>query len=97
MNSPTIAPITERPDEIRSPVMMYGKAAGNFSFQVRCHQFALYSSNMATRLWSVDVRPAVVLVMIGKSEIRKAMQTTAGMPAPNQITISGAIATIGMV
>src|SRR5215212_1489056 len=97
MNSPTIAPITARPDEIRRPVMMYGSAAGNFSLTVRCHHEALYSSNIATRLWSVEVRPAAVLVMIGKRAIKKAMQTTAGIPAPNQITISGAIATIGMV
>ena len=97
MNSPTMAPITASPDEIRRPVMMYGSANGNFSFTIRCHQEALYSSNMATRLWSVEVSPAAVLVMIGNSEIRKAITTTAGIPAPNQITISGAIATIGIV
>ena len=57
--------------------MMYGNAAGNLSFTVRCHQFALYSSNIATRLWSVEVRPAAVFVMIGKSEIRNAITTTA--------------------
>ena len=27
--------------EIRSPVMMYGSAAGNFSFTIRCHHEAL--------------------------------------------------------
>src|SRR5262245_27665782 len=35
--------------------------------------------------------------MIGKSAIRNEITTTAGIPAPNQITISGAIATIGIV
>ncbi|MNJ02453.1 hypothetical protein D3C73_1624150 [compost metagenome] len=47
--------------------------------------------------WSVELSPTSVLDSMGKKPIRKAIITIALIPAPNQITMMGAIATIGIV
>ena len=64
-----MAPITDSPAEIRSPVKIAGRAAGNISFHSRVQRFARCSVNRSCIERSADCSPNSVLAMIGKMEM----------------------------
>src|SRR5690606_36337272 len=60
--SPTMAPITDRPAAVRSPVKIPGRAAGTWSLNVRVHRLAPWRVNSSCRPRSALRRPVSELM-----------------------------------
>ena len=67
--SPTIAPITDRPAEVRRPTKIEGSAAGICSLRSRVSRPAPWSSKSSRCARSTDCRPKRVLDTMGNSAI----------------------------
>ena len=78
--SPTTAPITDRPAEIRKPAKIAGSAAGNISFRRRVYRLAWWSVNRSCMPRSADCKPNSVFTMIGKIEMITQTNTRDFMP-----------------
>src|SRR6478609_6657400 len=96
-NSPTIAPITDKPEATLSPVIMLGMAVGKRNLSTVSPSFAPYSRNRSESRGSTLRNPAKVLAMIGNTDTMNADTATARSPGPNHNTSNGATATIGTV
>ncbi len=80
MNSPTMAPITASPDATRSPVRIWGNAAGNRSLKSVTAVDAPYSLNKSRSAGSVERIPDRVLAITGKMDTTNAEATTVRIP-----------------
>src|SRR6188768_3888558 len=96
-NSPTMAPITDRPDATLRPVIMLGMAVGRRNLSSVSANLAPYRRNKSDKRGSTLRKPASVLAMIGKTDTMNADTATARSPGPNHNTSNGATATIGTV
>ena len=70
---------------------------GICDFRNNCHREARCNRNRSRRLASTLINPVVTFVMMGNRLIMQAIITTLWNPEPNQVTIRGAIATMGTV
>ncbi len=73
-----MAPITERPAEMRIPAKIAGSAAGSSSFVSTVQRDAFWSWNSSRCPLSTDWRPNSVFYTIGKSEISTQTMMRAG-------------------
>ncbi len=93
--SPTMAPTTDRPAEMRRPAKMAGMAAGNSSLRRMVTRLGWCRAKRSRICRSTDRRPNRVLETIGNSEISTHTKTRALKPNPNQNPTRGTSARIG--
>ena len=85
--SPTTAPMTERPAEMRNPVKIAGSAAGNCSLREPRPRDASRKREQIVLAGSAEVSPNSVLVTIGKNEIMTHTKIAGSMPPPKTESI----------
>ena len=94
-NSPTTAPITDSVAPMRTPPSSTGSAAGSSSKRNVCQRVACSERIRSCRSSGTARTPTMVLIRMGKKTIRAQISTLEDRPGPNQITSSGAMATVG--
>ena len=72
-----------------------GRAAGSSSLAKVCQRLASKERIRSRSSGSAARRPAAVLMRMGKKTMRAEMMILEVMPAPNQMTSNGAMATVG--
>ena len=95
--SPTIAPITDRPAEMRKPAKIAGMPAGSCRRQRRVNRLESCNVKRSCWPWSADNKPKSVLLMIGKIAMSTHTITRLRKLKSNQNPISGTSARIGIV
>ncbi len=95
-NSPTTAPITDRVTPTFNPPKRTGRAAGTSSMVKTCQRVASRERIRSIRSLSAERMPMMVLIRTGKKRVKAQTRILDRLPKPNQITSSGARATIGM-
>ena len=94
-NSATMAPIRAKIIAMSSPAMTKGSALGSRSIQKICVSLAASERMRLTRSSSAERSPTMVLTSSGKNATSAALMTLEVRPRPNQMTMSGASATLG--
>ena len=95
-NSATTAPISARPDEMRSPPKKYGNALGMRKRISVCQRVARFILNSCCNPGFTLRKPSVVLEIIGKRATSVAQITSESVGSFTQMMTSGAMATIGV-
>ena len=97
-NSPTTAPMTLSVVAIRSAVNQYGRAFGTRSLPSICESPAAYDDISSSAAGSTLVRPRTVLTITGKKHISATIVIRGRrLSGPNQLSVIGAKAMIGIV
>ena len=95
--SPTMAPMTDRPAEMRSPAKIAGRAAGNISLRSRVQPAGVVQREQVVhRRGRRTAARTACSAMIGNSEMITQTITRDAGPVPNQNEISGTSARIGI-
>ena len=94
--SPTMAPITDSPADMRSPAKIAGRAPGNMSLRSRVRRLAWCSVNRSCIALSAESSPNRVFTMMGKSEMMMHTTTRDVWPYPHQNPINGTMARMGI-
>lgn len=95
-NSPTTAPITDRGTAILKAAKRYGRQLGILSRKKISFLEALTERKNSKEFGFTERNPVSVFTRTGKNVISAAIDIFGPNPKPNQITRSGAIATIGV-
>ena len=91
-----MAPTTASVMAMRRPPRIVGSAAGISMVASSWRRVARRLRPSSTSRGSMERRPTVVATTIGKKQMRAQMSTLDSSPLPNQSTISGARARIGV-
>ena len=75
--SPTTAPTTASPAEVRRPTKIEGSAAGNWSFMSIVERLTPWSWNSSRCCLATDCRPNRVIATSGNSAMRTVTMTRA--------------------
>ena len=88
--------MTESVAPMRNPPSRIGSAAGSSRWRRVCQRVARSEPIRSCRDLGTARTPTTVLTSTGKKTISAQISTLENMPGPNQMTISGAMATMGM-